>query len=90
MTLTNYSEDVITVETTDTGVRVNIPAQDLPPDRLNAFLDWLRLEAIARQSRLTEEDAMRLTEDVKSDWWLANKHRFFPEGDALGLRNRRH
>jgi hypothetical protein len=41
--------------------------------RLNSFLDWLRLEAIATRSRLREADADRLAEDVKAGWWGANK-----------------
>ena len=69
---------MITVETTDAGVRVTIPKDEVPPHRLNSFLDWLRLEAIAAKSRLTEADADRLAEEAKADWWTANKNRFIP------------
>lgn len=69
---------MITVEATDAGVRVTIPRDEVPPGRLNAFLDWLRLEAITGRSRLTEADADRLAEDTKADWWAANKSRFIP------------
>ena len=48
---------MITVETADTGVRVTIPKDEVPADRLNSFLDWLHLEAIVRRSRLTEKEA---------------------------------
>jgi hypothetical protein len=67
---------MISVETTDTGVRVTIPKDEVPADRLNSFLDWLRLEAIVRRSSLTEEQAGRLAEDIKTGWWAANKARF--------------
>ena len=67
---------MITVETTDTGVRVTIPKDEVPADRLNSFLDWLRLEAIVRRSSLTEEEAGRLAEEIKTGWWAANKARF--------------
>ncbi len=66
---------MITVETTDTGVRVTIPKDEVPADRLNSFLDWLRLEAIVRRSSLTEEEAGRLAEEIKTGWWAANKVR---------------
>ena len=69
---------MITVETTNTGVRVTIPKDEVPADRLNSFLDWLRLEALVRHSRLTEEEAGRLAEDIKRGWWAANKDRFIP------------
>ncbi len=69
---------MITLETTATDVRVTIPKDAVPPKRLNAFLDWLRLEEIVQRSRLTEEEADRIADDIKADWWAANKDRFIP------------
>jgi len=48
---------MITVETTDASLRVTIPADEVPPERVSAFVDSLRLEALARRSRLSEADA---------------------------------
>lgn len=67
---------MITVEATDLAVCVTIPTDDVPADRLNSFLDWLRLEAIARRSSLGEAEAGRLAEEIKAGWWAANKDRF--------------
>lgn len=67
---------MITVETTDTDVHVTIPKNEVPAERLNTFLGWLRLEAIARRSDLTEEAASRLADEIKQGWWAANKDRF--------------
>lgn len=73
---------MITVETTDSEVRVTIPKDEIPVDRLNSFLDWLRFEAVARRSALTEVEADRLAEEVKAEWWNANKNRFIkPSGE---------
>jgi hypothetical protein len=69
---------MITVETTDGAVRVTVPKDEVPPERLNAFLEWLRFESLARRSRLTEEEANRFAEEVKADWWGRNKARFIP------------
>lgn len=69
---------MITVEKTGADVRVTIPKDAVPPQQLNAFLDWLRLEEIVQRSRLTEEDANRIADDIKSEWWAANKDRFIP------------
>ena len=68
---------MITLETTATDVRVTIPKDAVPPKRLNAFLDWLRLEEIAQRSGLTEEEADRIAEGIKAEWWAANKEKFF-------------
>lgn len=69
---------MITVENTETDVRVTIPKDAVPPRRLNALLDWLRLEEIVQRSRLTEADADRIADDIKAEWWAANKTRFIP------------
>lgn len=69
---------MITVESTDAGVRVTIPPGEVTAQRLNAFLDWLRFENLARQSQLSEAEAGRLAEDIKADWWARNKDRFIP------------
>ena len=69
---------MITVEKTDKDVRVTIPKDAMPPKQLNAFLDWLRLEEIAQRSGLTEEEADRIANEIKAEWWAANKDRFIP------------
>ena len=69
---------MIVVENTDSDVRVTIPKDAVPPKRLNALLDWLRLEELAQHSRLTEADANRLADELKAGWWAANKDRFIP------------
>jgi hypothetical protein len=67
---------MITVETTDATVRVTIPKSEVPTERVNWFVDSLRLEAIAGRSHLTEDEASRLADEIKAGWWAANRHRF--------------
>jgi hypothetical protein len=67
---------MITVETSDATVRVTIPKNEVPTDRLKWFVDALRLEAIARKSHLTEDQAAHLADEIKAGWWAANRHRF--------------
>jgi hypothetical protein len=69
---------MITVEATNTDVRVTIPKDAVPPRQLNAFVDWLRLEEMAQRSRLTEKDADHLAEEAKASWWTTNKEKFIP------------
>lgn len=59
-------------------MRVTIPKDEVPPERVNSLVDWLRLEAVARRSGLGEADADRLAEEIKADWWTKNKSRFTP------------
>ncbi len=72
---------MITVEQTEQDVRVTIPKGSVPADRLNSLLDWLRLEETAQRSHLTEAEADRLADDLKAEWWAANKSRFIQPGD---------
>jgi hypothetical protein len=72
---------MITVEQTDKDLRVTIPKDSVPPKRLNAFLDWLRLEEITQRSRLTQEEADRIADDINAEWWAANKDRSIPPGE---------
>jgi len=69
---------MITVEKTSTEMRVTIPKDAVPPKRLNALLDWLRLEEVVQSSRLTEDEANRIAEEIKASWWAANKDRLIP------------
>jgi hypothetical protein len=69
---------MITVEQTGADLRVTIPKDALPPKRLNALLDWLRLEETAQRSHLSEAEADHLADELKAGWWAANKARFIP------------
>jgi hypothetical protein len=67
---------MIAVQADDREIRVNIPTEGMSADAVRAFLNWLRVEAAARRSRLTDESAWQLSEAVKSDWWAQNQSRF--------------
>ena len=67
---------MITVESTASDIHVIIPKDEVPPERVNSFLDWLRLKAIARRSAMSSEEPDRMAEEIKADWWAANKGRF--------------
>jgi hypothetical protein len=69
---------MITVENTEAGLRVTIPKDEVPPERVNSLLDWLRLEAVVRRGAFTEDQAGRLAEETKAEWWTSNKQRFIP------------
>ena len=72
---------MITVESTKTDVRVTIPKDSIPANQLNAFLDWLRLEEIAQHSQLSENEADRIAEEMKAEWWASNGSRFIPPAE---------
>ena len=70
---------MIAVEANKNEIRVSIPTEGMPAEAVSAFVNWLRVEAAARRSRLTDETAWKLSEDIKSDWWKQNQSRFTGE-----------
>jgi hypothetical protein len=74
----NQTRDIcymIAVETNDKTIHVSIPTEGMPAEAVSAFVDWLRVEAAARRSRLTADTAWKLSEEMKSGWWSQNQTR---------------
>ena len=71
---TSYS---ISVEERDIVVRFNRSCIDM--DALSRFLDYVELEAIAKKSKLTEEQAAALAEEIDRDVWKEIKQKFLGE-----------
>ncbi|MCB1086393.1 MAG: hypothetical protein KDM63_05065 [Verrucomicrobiae bacterium] len=69
---------MITIETSDSEVRVSIPTGEVDPVRLEQFLRPLRWEQALSQSQLTEEEADEMADSMKAEWWEKNKGRFLP------------
>lgn len=69
---------MIGVQSKPGRVEVTIPTEGLSPEEVNDLVSWLRVESIVSRSRLTEDDAWQISEEIKSSWWDANKDRFTP------------
>jgi hypothetical protein len=55
---------------------IRISTKGMSSEEVRSLVDWLRLEVIARKSKLTEKDAWDLSEEIKAGWWERNKARF--------------
>jgi hypothetical protein len=73
---------MIAVEKLPTATQVTIPDEVMPPEKLEEWLDRLRIEAAAQRNRQAELEVERLAKEIKSAWWAANKHRFLPPDQA--------
>ena len=56
---------------------LKFPKQLASSDYVQQFLERLRLETIIEKSKLTEEQAWELSEEIKQEWWRKNKEKFF-------------
>ena len=66
---------MIAVAADEKEICVRIPTAEMSAEEVRSLVDWLRVEIILRQSRLTEDDAWKLSEELKADWWARNQHR---------------
>jgi len=67
---------MIDVKAENGAVHITFPTDGMSPEQVNDFVSWLRVESIARRSKLTEQAAWHLSEQIKADWWEKNKKRF--------------
>jgi len=70
---------MVAVEADQHEIRLTIPTDGMQPEEVSQLVTWLRAEVIARRSRLTEETAAKLADEVNAGWWERNKGRFAPE-----------
>jgi len=67
---------MIDVKAENGVVQMTFPTGGMSPEQINDFVTWLRIESIARRSKLTEHTARELSAEIKAGWWEANKRRF--------------
>ena len=73
---------MITIESTEKEIRVSIPRDEVDPVQLERMLRPFRFENALAASRMTDEEADCLAEEMKDKWWAENKHRFLPSDQA--------
>ena len=71
-----YICNMVGVKTENGQLQVTLPTEGMSAAEVNEFVAWLRVEMIARRSKLTRESAWKLSEDIKSSWWQSNEGRF--------------
>ena len=54
---------------------LKFPKQLVASDYVQKFLERLRIEAIVEKSKLTEDMAWKLSEELKNEWWQKNKEK---------------
>ncbi len=69
---------MITIESTEDEVLVSIPRGEVDPVRLEQLLRPFLLEAALSGSRLRDEEAEAMAEEMKESWWRENRSRFLP------------
>ena len=61
--------------TADGRVVISFAESAVPPQEREDFIEFLKMEWAARQSKFSEADAHELAEAVDSGWWSRNRER---------------
>ena len=72
----NDGDPMINIRYEPNDVVVRIPKEFASSAYVQGFLEHLRVEAALERSRITDDQIEALSEQVKSDWWAANKEGF--------------
>jgi hypothetical protein len=70
---------MIDVKRVNDEIVVRFPKELLSNDELEHFLRRLRLEEVISKSRMTEELAWEISEEIKESWWEKNKDKFLED-----------
>ncbi|WP_395719667.1 hypothetical protein [Prosthecobacter sp.] len=63
----------------DGRIVFSFPEEALPHSEQVSFVAFVKAEWTARQSRLTQQDADRLADEVDASWWSKNKQRILSQ-----------
>lgn len=50
-------------------ITISFLVNDLPMQDIEEFLAFFKMEFLARQSRLADQVAFEISEQIKTDWW---------------------
>lgn len=64
---------MLEVERKGEKIFISIDQDMISNDYFLKFMERMELEELAKKSKLTEEDAMSISESIKEDWWQKNK-----------------
>ncbi len=67
----------VNIETTRTKERIliSVPTDNFSAEEINEILTFFKMDFLARRSKMTEAEAIKISEEIKADWWKKNKSR---------------
>ena len=70
---------MIQISFEDDKAILKFPKELVSSSYVQEFLQRLRLEAMLEKSKLSEDQAWQLSEELKREWWEKNKETFLKE-----------
>jgi len=67
---------MLNVQVKDDDIFLSFSRSYLSDRDLMDFIERIRAKHLIAESKLTEEDAIHLDEELKTNWWIRNKEKF--------------
>lgn len=64
------------IERKNNEIKISIPEDLIDLNEIKDFLDYIRVREINSNSKATQKDADKLSEEINLSWWENNKHKF--------------
>ena len=56
-------------------ITISFSANELPAQDIEEIIEFFKVEFLARQSRLSDETAMSIADEMKTEWWKKHETR---------------
>jgi hypothetical protein len=66
---------IIETRKTQNHLLISIPTDEISAEEIEEFISSLKTEFILRKSKMSEDKAEMISEEIKSDWWKKNGSR---------------
>ena len=67
---------MLDIQVKDDNVNIVFSRNLISDNDLIELLERIRIKHLISQSKLTEEDAINLDEELKTNWWEKNREKF--------------
>lgn len=72
--------EALTIKSTERKVIITIDKSSVDEDFLAGLFDRLTVEQLLKKADF-DEDVLKLSDEIKKDWWIKNKNNFIEETD---------
>jgi hypothetical protein len=70
----------LTIRSTENKVIITIDKSSVDDDFLDGLFNRLTTEQLLKKADF-DEDVLKLSDEIKKDWWIKNKNNFIEETD---------
>ena len=73
---------MLAISNEQNNITISFSANELPAQDIEEIIEFFKREFLARQSRLSDETAMGIAEEMKTEWWKKHQTRILSKAGA--------